>query len=247
MRGRPRPKCSSRTICGAWCGQDWMMTRYSDPSEFQTGSRADRTARYVALSRAALRGSASGRRCGRRAASPDCSSPRRCSTCSRALPWALHALILSGAITAIGAVRSISVFAMCGCRAGAKARGGWNAAAGSRTGRFPKPTTRWRRAWAMPGPRNCGSCICCSGWRGIGKLALALPVARACPSAIRARCALSCCFCLSPASSSPVRTGAAGCGPGFNDYDGQWRPRRSMPGSIRRPIRAWRRSISRPA
>src|SRR5579871_5703142 len=102
MRGRPDPKCSSRANCGAWCGQEWMMTRYSSPSEFQTGSRAEKTARYVALSRAALLWErvwpalwpASGI-AGLFAAAAlfDLLAP---------LPWGLHALILSASITAIG-------------------------------------------------------------------------------------------------------------------------------------------------
>src|SRR5450631_2788257 len=78
-----------------------MMTRFSDPSEFQTGSRADKTARYVALSRVALLWErvwpslwpASGF-AGLFAAAAlfDLFAP---------LPWAIHALILSGTITAI--------------------------------------------------------------------------------------------------------------------------------------------------
>ena len=78
------------------------MTRYSDPNEFRTGSRADRTERYVALSRAALAWErvwpalwpASGV-AGLFAAAAlfDVFAP---------LPWTLHVLILAGAITAIG-------------------------------------------------------------------------------------------------------------------------------------------------
>jgi uncharacterized protein (TIGR02302 family) len=78
------------------------MTHYSDPSTFQTGSRAEETARFVALSRAALLWErvwpalwpASGI-VGLFAAAAlfDLFAP---------LPWTLHALILSGAITATG-------------------------------------------------------------------------------------------------------------------------------------------------
>ena len=78
------------------------MTRYSAPNEFQTGSRADRTQRYVFLSRAALLWErvwpglwpASGI-AGLFAAAAlfDLFTP---------LPWTLHALILSIAITAMG-------------------------------------------------------------------------------------------------------------------------------------------------
>ena len=78
------------------------MTRYSDPSEFRTGSRAEHTARAVAWSRAALLWErvwpalwpASGI-AGLFAAVAlfDLLAP---------LPWAVHALILSGAITGIG-------------------------------------------------------------------------------------------------------------------------------------------------
>src|SRR5258707_13120801 len=54
MHARPRPKCSSRSIAGAWCGPDRTMTRFSDPSEFRTGSKAEPVGRLVAWSRAAL-------------------------------------------------------------------------------------------------------------------------------------------------------------------------------------------------
>ncbi len=78
------------------------MTRYSDPSEFRTGSRAERIERYVRLSRAALAWErvwpalwpASGI-AGVFAAVAlfDAFAP---------LPWALHAPILAATITAIG-------------------------------------------------------------------------------------------------------------------------------------------------
>ncbi|MEI9885341.1 MAG: DUF4175 family protein [Rhizomicrobium sp.] len=78
------------------------MTRYSDPNEFRTGSRAERTERYVLASRAALlwerawpalwpASGIAGLFAG--AALFDAFAP---------LPWTLHALILSGTITAIG-------------------------------------------------------------------------------------------------------------------------------------------------
>jgi len=79
-----------------------MMTRYSDPSEFRTGSRAKRIEQYVLASRAALAWErvwpalwpASGiAGLFAAAALVDAFEP---------LPWTLHALILSGAITAIG-------------------------------------------------------------------------------------------------------------------------------------------------
>jgi uncharacterized protein (TIGR02302 family) len=79
-----------------------MMTRYLAPNEFPTGSRTEETSRYVALSRAALLWErvwlalwpASGI-AGLFVATAlfDLFSP---------LPWALHALILSGTLTAIG-------------------------------------------------------------------------------------------------------------------------------------------------
>jgi len=79
-----------------------MMTTYSDPSEFQTGSKAERTGRFVAWSRAALTWErvwpalwpASGF-VGLFAALAlfDAFTP---------LPWILHALLLSAAITATG-------------------------------------------------------------------------------------------------------------------------------------------------
>ncbi|HEX4302713.1 MAG TPA: DUF4175 family protein [Rhizomicrobium sp.] len=78
------------------------MTRYSDPNEFRTGSRAEKTGRYVALSRAALAWErvwpalwpASGiAGVFAAAALADVFAP---------LPWVLHALILAGTITAVG-------------------------------------------------------------------------------------------------------------------------------------------------
>src|SRR6185437_16152912 len=99
MRDRPRRKCLSGTHNGAWSGQDRTMTRYSDPSEFRTGFRADR---HVLWSRAALAWEriwpalwpASGI-AGLFAAAAlfDLFAP---------LPWTLHALLLGAAITAIG-------------------------------------------------------------------------------------------------------------------------------------------------
>ncbi|MEJ1967590.1 MAG: DUF4175 family protein [Rhizomicrobium sp.] len=78
------------------------MTRYSDQSEFQTGSRAEQTERYILAARAALLWErvwpalwpASGI-AGVFAAAAlfDIFAP---------LPWAVHALILAAAITAIG-------------------------------------------------------------------------------------------------------------------------------------------------
>jgi uncharacterized protein (TIGR02302 family) len=78
------------------------MTRYSDPSEFQTGSQAERTERFITWSRAAIGWErvwpalwpASGI-AGVFAAAAlfDLFAP---------LPWTLHGLILAGAITAIG-------------------------------------------------------------------------------------------------------------------------------------------------
>src|SRR5689334_21404688 len=102
MHGRQPRKCSSRAHSGAWCGQDRMMTRYLAPKEFPTGSRTDETARYVALSRAALfwervwpalwpASGVTGLFVA--AALFDVFSP---------LPWALHSLILSATLTAIG-------------------------------------------------------------------------------------------------------------------------------------------------
>ncbi len=78
------------------------MTRYLEPSEFRTGSKADATARLVALSRAAIGWErvwpalwpASGLAGVFGAAALfDLFAP---------LPWTVHALILSGAITALG-------------------------------------------------------------------------------------------------------------------------------------------------
>jgi uncharacterized protein (TIGR02302 family) len=79
-----------------------MMTRYLASNEFPTGSRTEETARYVALSRAALLWervwlalwpSSGIAALFLAAALFDLFSP---------LPWALHALILSGTLTAIG-------------------------------------------------------------------------------------------------------------------------------------------------
>src|SRR5258707_1029234 len=102
MHARPRPKCSSRSIAGAWCGPDRTMTRFSDPSEFRTGSKAEPVGRLVAWSRAALAwervwpglwpaSGIAGLLAG--LALFDLFAP---------LPWPVHALVLSAAITGIG-------------------------------------------------------------------------------------------------------------------------------------------------
>src|SRR6266481_2272872 len=102
MRGRPRPRFSSGTINGAWCGQEWMMTRYSDPSEFRTGSRAERTERYVALSRAALAWERAWPALWPASGIAGLFAAAALFDAFAPLPWTLHALILAGTITAVG-------------------------------------------------------------------------------------------------------------------------------------------------
>src|ERR1700759_990655 len=102
MRGRPRPKGSSGTINGARCGQDWMMTRYSDSSEFQTGSRAERTERYVRLPRAALAWERVWPALWPASGIAGLFAAVALTDVFVALPWALHALILAATITGIG-------------------------------------------------------------------------------------------------------------------------------------------------
>ena len=78
------------------------MTRYSDPNEFQTGSRADATTRYIALSRAALAWERVWPALWPASGIAGVFAGAALFDAFTALPWTLHALILSGAITAIG-------------------------------------------------------------------------------------------------------------------------------------------------
>ncbi len=78
------------------------MTRYTDPSEFQTGSRADRTGRYVLASRAALAWERVWPALWPASAIAGVFVAAALFDLFSPLPWAIHALILSGAITGIG-------------------------------------------------------------------------------------------------------------------------------------------------
>src|SRR5882724_9333387 len=102
MRARPRPRFWSRTTSGAWCGQDWMMTRYSDPNEFRTGSRADAAQRQVRLSRAALAWERVWPALWPASGIAGLFAATALLDVFAALPWIVHALILSGAVTGIG-------------------------------------------------------------------------------------------------------------------------------------------------
>jgi uncharacterized protein (TIGR02302 family) len=79
-----------------------MMTRYTDPSEFRTGSRADRTGRYVLASRAALAWERVWPALWPASGIAGLFAAAALADAFEPLPWTLHALILSGAITAIG-------------------------------------------------------------------------------------------------------------------------------------------------
>jgi len=79
-----------------------MMTRYSAPSEFLTGLRTDRTARYIALSRAALLWERVWPALWPASGIAGLFVAAALFDLLSVLPWALHALILSGAITASG-------------------------------------------------------------------------------------------------------------------------------------------------
>ena len=78
-----------------------MMTRYLGPSEFLTGLRTDRTARFIALSRAALLWERAWPALWPASAIAGLFVAAALFELLSVLPWALHALILSGAITAI--------------------------------------------------------------------------------------------------------------------------------------------------
>ncbi len=79
-----------------------MMTRYTDPSEFRTGSRADRTGRYVLASRAALAWERVWPALWPASGIAGLFAAAALADAFEPLPWTLHALILAGAITAIG-------------------------------------------------------------------------------------------------------------------------------------------------
>ncbi len=79
-----------------------MMTRYSDPSEFQTGSRAEQTERYVRLSRAALAWERVWPALWPASGIVGVFAAAALADVFGTLPWALHALILAGTITAVG-------------------------------------------------------------------------------------------------------------------------------------------------
>src|SRR5689334_7143077 len=102
MHGRQPRKCSSRAHSGAWYGQDRMMTRYLAPKEFPTGSRTDETARYVALSRAALLWERVWLALWPASGIAGLFVAAALFDVFSSLPWALHALILSATLTGIG-------------------------------------------------------------------------------------------------------------------------------------------------
>ena len=79
-----------------------MMTRYLGPSEFQTGSRAEETARFVALSRAAIMWERVWPALWPASGITGLFAAASLFDLFAALPWTLHALILSSTITAIG-------------------------------------------------------------------------------------------------------------------------------------------------
>jgi len=79
-----------------------MMTRYSAPSEFLAGLRTDKTARYIALSRAALLWERVWPALWPASGIAGLFVAAALFDLLSVLPWALHALILSGAITASG-------------------------------------------------------------------------------------------------------------------------------------------------
>jgi uncharacterized protein (TIGR02302 family) len=79
-----------------------MMTRFLGPSEFQTGSRADQTARYVALSRAALLWERVWPALWPASGIAGLFIAASLFDLFATLPWAVHALILAATITLIG-------------------------------------------------------------------------------------------------------------------------------------------------
>ena len=79
-----------------------MMTRYSDPSEFQTGSTAERTDRAIAWSRAALAWERVWPALWPASGIAGLFAALALFDLFGTLPWSVHALILSAVITAIG-------------------------------------------------------------------------------------------------------------------------------------------------
>src|ERR1700761_9241198 len=102
MRGHRRPKCWCGATFGALCARDWMMTRYSDPNEFRTGSRADETNRFVTASRAALLWERAWPALWPAVAIAGAFLVLALFDLLAPLPWPLHALILAATIAAIG-------------------------------------------------------------------------------------------------------------------------------------------------
>ena len=214
------------------------MTRSSDGPHSRLARGLNRPQRFVALARAAsavgarLAGAVAGERHRR--------TVRRRGTVRpvRAIPWTLHALILSGAITA---TRLALYFGLRDVRLPDwhdGARGVWNA-----TARFAhRPISEANDTLAAgarrsAGPRSCGSCI----WRGVWPPS-AIPHRAACARAGQARSArhavrrlLLICWLHSLAAGSDWSRRLSD-GPDTIRVAARSPP--STPGSIRRPIPA---------
>ena len=78
------------------------MTRYSDPSEFQTGSKAEHAERLILASRGALLWERVWPALWPGSAIAGVFVAAALFDLFAPLPWAIHALILAGAITGIG-------------------------------------------------------------------------------------------------------------------------------------------------
>src|SRR5258708_21808612 len=102
MLARSRRKCSSRATASASCGPEQTMTRLSQPTEFQTGFPTRRVERYVAYERAALAWERFWPALWPATGLIGLFLAGALFGIYAALPWPLHALALSGAITASG-------------------------------------------------------------------------------------------------------------------------------------------------
>ncbi|HEY0299717.1 MAG TPA: DUF4175 family protein, partial [Rhizomicrobium sp.] len=78
------------------------MTRYSAPNEFRTGSRAERIERHILLSRAALLWERAWPALWPASGIAGVFAGLALFDVFAPLPWLLHALVLSGTITAMG-------------------------------------------------------------------------------------------------------------------------------------------------
>src|SRR5579859_1203338 len=102
MPDRWRRRCLSNKTASASCGRGWMMTRLSQPTEFQTGFPTRRVERYVAAARAVLAFERLWPALWPASGLVGAFLAAALFGVIDWIPWPLHALLLSGVITACG-------------------------------------------------------------------------------------------------------------------------------------------------